>query len=195
MASDLSGTASPDSNFNVDDYKTNGLRLERAPFGLEHIYDYEPGGHHPVHLSDVYGDGERYRVIHKLGSGGFANVWLCLDTEAKGETKYVALKILMAETSSDDCPELRLNHMKHTYSERSDNNDGAELICLPLDNFKINGPNGDHIAFVYPVLGPSVSSGFFRPSTDLNADLRSISLQVIKAIKFLHSQGICHGGK
>jgi serine/threonine protein kinase len=25
--------------------------------------------------------------------------------------------------------------------------------------------------------------------------LRSLSLQVAKAVKFLHSQGICHGGK
>lgn len=26
----------------------NGLMIEGPPFGLEKIYDYEPGGHHPL---------------------------------------------------------------------------------------------------------------------------------------------------
>ena len=66
---------------------------------------------------------------------------------------------------------------------------------LPLDHLKINGPNGDHISFVYPVLSSNVSLGLFRASTDPDNDLRSLGLQVAKAVKFLHSQGICHGGE
>jgi len=189
MSSDLSLPRSPGSTLTVEDMvhvESNGLHLDLAPFGLEHIHDYEPGGHHPVHLGDVYGNNGRYRVIHKLGHGGFANVWLCRDTEAKEATKYVALKILMAETSSDDCPELRVNQLK---------GDGAESICIPLDHFKIHGPNGSHISFVCPVLGPNVSLGLFRASADPDNDLRNLSLQVAKAVKFLHSQGICHGGE
>lgn len=73
--------------------------------------------------------------------------------------------------------------------------DGAESICLPLDQFKIHGPNGVHICFVYPVLGPKVSLGFFIASADPDSYLRTISLQVAHAVKFLHSQGICHGGE
>jgi serine/threonine protein kinase len=194
MASDLSLLLSPGPTFTDNeemvDGESNGLHLELAPFGLEHIYDYEPDVHHPVHLGDVYGNNGRYRVIHKLGSGGFAIVWLCRDTEAKGATKYVALKIPMAEISSDDCPELRVNQLKDTNEDN-----GAVFICLPLDHFKIHGPNGDHISFLYPVLGPNVSLGLFRASADPDNDLRSLSLHVTKAVKFLHSQGICHGGK
>ncbi|KAG4432460.1 hypothetical protein IFR05_012050 [Cadophora sp. M221] len=79
----------------MDNREFNGLHLELAPFGLEQVYDFESGGHHPVLLGDVYNN-RRYRIIHKLGSGGFGVVWLCRDTEAKGTTKYLALKIQMA---------------------------------------------------------------------------------------------------
>jgi hypothetical protein len=113
MASDLSVPRSPGSTFTANeemvDGESNGLHLELAPFKLEHIYDYKLNGHHPVHLGDIYSNNGRYRVIHKLGSGGFAIVWLYRDTKAKGATKYIALKILMAEISSDDCPELQVN--------------------------------------------------------------------------------------
>lgn len=47
------------------------------PFELgecEDLENYEPGGFHPVHLGDVYDD--QYRVVHKLGFGGFSTVWL-----------------------------------------------------------------------------------------------------------------------
>jgi len=199
MPSDLSLPRSPGSTLTAEedmvDVESNGLHLELAPFGLEHIQDYEPGGHHPVHLGDVYGNNGRYLVIHKLGHGGFANVWLSRDTEAKEATKYVALKILMAGISSNDCPELRVNQLKAAHNQNAPEGDGAESICLPLDHFEIHGPNGNHLSFVYPVLGPNVSLGLFRASADPDNDLRSLSLQVVKAVKFLHSQGICHGGK
>ena len=87
------------------------MTLEGPPFGLEKIYDYEPGGHHPVHLNDRLGEGNRYKVIHKLGNGGFANVWLCRDLKV-GSMKYVAVKILMAESTTNDCGELLVNKLK-----------------------------------------------------------------------------------
>jgi hypothetical protein len=40
----------------------------------EDVERYQRGGFHPVHLGDVYD--ERYRVVHKLGAGGFSTVWL-----------------------------------------------------------------------------------------------------------------------
>ncbi|KAL5318767.1 hypothetical protein ACEPPN_013833 [Leptodophora sp. 'Broadleaf-Isolate-01'] len=192
----LPTSRSPGSTFAVDEELDNressGLHLELAPFGLEDIYNYEPGGHHPVHLGDVYNDG-RYRVIHKLGSGGFATVWLCRDTEAKRTTKYLALKILMAEISSDDCPELRVSQLKDSLEQPANEGSGAEFICLPLDHFKVHGPNGDHLAFVYPVLGPNVPLGLFHASADPDRDLRRICLEATKAVRFIHSHGICHG--
>lgn len=67
------------------------------PFELgesEDLENYTPGGFHPVHLGDVY-DGQ-YRVVHKLGFGGFSTVWLARDFSA---SRWVALKIVAARES------------------------------------------------------------------------------------------------
>lgn len=45
----------------------------------------DPNGYHtmlyfPVSLGDLFENG-RYRVIHKLGWGGFATVWLARDSQ------------------------------------------------------------------------------------------------------------------
>jgi len=166
----------------------NGLRLELAPFGLERVFDYEPGGHHPVHLGDILGDNHRYCVVHKLGTGGFANIWLCRDLTVHNTTKYVALKILMAELSTDDCPELLVNTILPT------DDDGANYIARALDHFRFHGPNGAHLCFVYPVLGPKVSLGLYETPPNPDEILRNICHQVVEAMDFLHSRGMCHGG-
>jgi serine/threonine-protein kinase SRPK3 len=110
----------------------NGLMITGPPFGLEKIYDYEFGGHHPVHLDVLHA---RYRVIHKLGSGGYANVWLCKDTSSPNTCSFVAAKIITAEGSTDGCPELRVTKLEALVPQAS-----AELFCLPLDRFNIEGP-------------------------------------------------------
>lgn len=191
----MSDTASIMSTSHTDsDEKPehNGLFVEGSPFGLEKIYDYEPGGHHPVHLGDMLHD--RYKAIHKLGSGGYANIWLCRDTSSE-TPKYRALKIIMAEGSTKDCPELRINQLEHFGADDRDSTNGN--FCLPSDQFEINGPNGVHYAFVYPVLGPRVSRLLNLANSgdqDPGAPLRGICLQVTQAMSTLHADGICHGG-
>lgn len=172
----------------------NGLYLELAPFGLEHLEDYELGGHHPVHLGDSLGENKRYAVVHKLGHGGFANVWLCRDVHAQSSTRYVALKILMAEVSVETCPELRLTEVKAWRDAGAANSEATECICLPLDRFDIEGPNEMHYCFVYPVLGPKASLGLYSGSEDPDIELQKLCWKVFEATAFLHEHGICHGG-
>jgi serine/threonine-protein kinase SRPK3 len=38
---------------------------------------YRPGGFHPVHIGDVFGN--RYKVLRKLGYGLYSTVWLVRD--------------------------------------------------------------------------------------------------------------------
>ena len=59
----------------------------------------------------------------------------------------------MADESTDDCRELLANKLKEIGLDREV---GGKYICLPLDQFQIDGSNGSHFCF-YPVLGPSVS--------------------------------------
>ncbi|KAK3349062.1 kinase-like domain-containing protein [Lasiosphaeria hispida] len=171
----------------------NGLRLKLAPFKLEHIQDYQPGGYHPIHLGDILNG---YHVIHKLGSGGFATIWLARNGNIQDTTKYVALKVIRADASGDDCPELimsRLIPSKSTELEEREHDAGLESICLPLEHFKIEGPNGSHLCFVYPVLGLRVSHGAFRASDDLGKILRQVCYKVAAGLASLHAEGICHG--
>ena len=44
----------------------------------EPLERYRKGGYHPTHLGDTFKDG-RYKIIHKLGWGGYATVWLARD--------------------------------------------------------------------------------------------------------------------
>lgn len=182
--SDLHETAAE-----LDDNPTNGLQVEGSSFSLEQVYDYEPGGHSPVQLGDTFDDG-RYRVLHKLGSGGYANVWLCRDLAAS-TPKYVALKILMAENSTEDCPELLFTEQLKGTSVADD----TGPICAPLRHFTTDGPNGSHLCFVYPVLGPKVSSGLLNSSKDPDKTLRDICHETVAAVALLHGLGICHGGQ
>jgi len=179
------------------EFKSNGLRLEMAPFQLEHIQDYRPGGHHPIHLGDVLGRG--YHVIHKLGSGGFATVWLGRNHNVQNTTQYVALKVIRAEASGDECPELVVSQLIPSESseldERKHGIAGLESICLPMEHFKIEGPNGTHLCFVYPVLGLRVSHGAFRNSDDLDKILLQVCYKVTAGLSSFHAEGICHGGK
>ncbi len=56
----MSRSSSPESVIpdygDLTQFRTNGLHLELAPFGLENLRDYEAGGHHPLHLGDTLGD-------------------------------------------------------------------------------------------------------------------------------------------
>ncbi|KAF4459610.1 kinase [Fusarium albosuccineum] len=169
-------------------YPDIGLKL--SPFGLEHLFNYQPGGMHPVHLHDTLGKDGRYRVIHKLGHGGFGVIWLCRDVAAK-LSRYVAVKILASDIAPEECQELQFVKIAECL-DLDVNEDIATSICLPSDHFQIKGPNGNHVCFIYPVLGPRVSHGVFS-SKDRDKTLRNICYTVVKLLGFLHSKSICHG--
>ncbi|OTA95225.1 hypothetical protein M434DRAFT_69758, partial [Hypoxylon sp. CO27-5] len=142
---------------------------------LEEIELYVLGGYHPVHIGDVL-DG-KYEVAHKLGSGGFATVWLCLDTVLH---RWKAVKILAAEHSSESCPEIKFKEILGD----------SKFVATPERHFWIDGPNGRHLALVLPVLGPSISK-----TRDLVSDIagiRKICYQLAESLHYLHSKNICH---
>ena len=44
----------------------------------EPLHRYGPGGYHPLGLGDVLKDG-RYKILHKLGWGGYSTTWAAKD--------------------------------------------------------------------------------------------------------------------
>ncbi|KAF4470836.1 cmgc kinase [Fusarium albosuccineum] len=166
---------------------SQGTYMEGVHEGVEPLEVYQDGGYHPVHLGDCYGPSGRYRVLHKLGYGGFGTVWLCRDT--LNET-YVSLKILASELKSDELVDLTLAGLDHSIP-------GAEHIAVPLDHFTVEGPNGSHKCLVLPVLGPPVSSVSSRlriaPNKDAGAVLRGMAHQATEAMNFVHKNQVCHG--
>ncbi|EFR03997.1 serine/threonine protein kinase [Nannizzia gypsea CBS 118893] len=47
--------------------------------GAESLSQYQPGGYHPVIVGDMVHD--RYRIVDKLGFGGYATIWLARDSQ------------------------------------------------------------------------------------------------------------------
>ncbi|KAH7378126.1 kinase-like domain-containing protein [Cadophora sp. MPI-SDFR-AT-0126] len=174
-----------DIDKNVDDGPVEQLYKRGWLLDVEHREEYRPGGFHPVHIGDRFGAAGRYRVIHKLGSGGLATVWLCRDQDTD---KYVALKIIIADESREESSELRLVNQEGLDLGEV----GGECIAVPCEHFWHDGPNGRHLCMVLPVLGPRVSALWdnFEDPTGISQD---IALQVTRGLHFLHKNGICHG--
>lgn len=53
----------------------------RCDIYAEPLHRYQRGGYHPVHLGDCFEGtkGRTYRVLHKLGWGGYSTVWAARD--------------------------------------------------------------------------------------------------------------------
>ncbi|RBR26081.1 uncharacterized protein FIESC28_01109 [Fusarium coffeatum] len=163
---------------------SQGTFLDGSNEGVESLEEYQDGGYHPVRLGDTLGPADRYKVIHKLGHGGFGTVWLCRDSV---NARYIALKVLASELKSDDVPDLTLAEMDQSHP-------GATYIATPLDQFSVEGPNGAHHCLVLPVLGPCVSPDLWmRLEKDSGPALRTFARQSTQALDFLHRNQICHG--
>ncbi|KAL8729143.1 MAG: hypothetical protein Q9181_005105 [Wetmoreana brouardii] len=142
---------------------------------------YRTGGFHPVHLKDEFKD-SRYRVIHKLGYGGFSTVSLARD---RNEDRYVALKITAAAETAE-AKELRI--LEYLESHRS-THPGKKRVINLFDYFVIEGPNGTHACFVFPIVGPSVTQ-MIDSSKDrrlATAVAKGVSSQIGQGLAYLHS--------
>ncbi|KAK4170623.1 hypothetical protein QBC36DRAFT_350874 [Triangularia setosa] len=102
-------------------------RFRTITLPCEWIEDYRPGGYHPVHLGDIFNNGQ-YKVIRKLGEGSYSTVWLTHDLNCKSCTTLP--KVAPVE--------------------------GGRYIAQLLDEFKRSGPNDIHTCPVFEPMGPSV---------------------------------------
>ncbi|KAJ6593445.1 kinase-like domain-containing protein [Mycena capillaripes] len=144
-----------------------------------------------LHLGDRFKDG-RYTVVHKLGRGGYATVWLVKDALTGA---YASLKILVSSTP----PELPTNPSEELavlLRLHDSDEEGKEFVMQIIDYFEHEGPNGVHRCIVAEVLGPSLSADLedVYPSECFPSDVaKRLVTQVGFGVKFLHSKGVVHG--
>ena len=158
-----------------------------GPQDCEDPEQYCKGGYHPVIIGDTFLGG-RFTVIHKLGYGGGATVWLSQDSE---EDRYVALKIMQARDSSEDVHELNM----HRYlQEKLDEFDRGSMIAL-YEHFWIEGPNGRHLCLVFEIAGPSLASfRYWDQWRKIRPDfVRHIGLQLAERLLALHQADVVSG--
>ncbi|KAI1144588.1 hypothetical protein F5Y05DRAFT_418513 [Hypoxylon sp. FL0543] len=124
--------------------------------GIEEVQKYAVGGYHPVGIRDWLGAGDKqYRVIHKLGFGGFSTVrWV----QSSVDQRYYTLKVMFANPGDDQ-------ELKTTNKLSNRNVEHANINFL-LSFFHILGPNGRHLCLTFSLLGPSLKQ-MWNPSLEV----------------------------
>ena len=156
----------------------------------ESLHRYTLGGYHPVHLGDVLKDG-RYKVMHKLGVGGYSTLWAAKDL-SKGENPFVAIKITVAELHKRN---RELKVMRSLETMRIEQALSPHLMPM-LDHFSHTGPNGVHDCLVLELLGQNIPDfQEIRCNYRLpGGAAKRIAKQALSGIDCLHQRQIAHGG-
>ncbi|KAL5366226.1 kinase-like protein [Aspergillus floccosus] len=154
---------------------TKKLEEENLPW-------YSPDNFYPVKIGQVFRS--RYRVVGKLGYGGYSTVWLCRDLQ---QHTYVTLKVF-ERNSAEGQRETEAYHHLNTLSVAS--HAGAKAIRKALDSFHISSTNGTFACLVHPPLGMSLYD--FR--TQLRAKVlpeeivKLTLIHLLLALDYLHTE-------
>lgn len=125
---------------------------------LDEFLDNEMDGEdsHPVRNGDRL-DGDRYKVVHKLGHGATSIVLLARDIVLQ---IYFAVKI---KESGIFNSHNELDILNHLFKVKSDDHAGWSYgaASILLRHLWIHGPNGRYLAVVLSVRGPSISRLYY----------------------------------
>lgn len=149
--------------------------------GSENLEKYKPEGYHPVMIGDVLHD--RYRIVDKLGFGGYSTVWLAHDIRRE---EYVAVKVGIANSLSREMKCLRALSASSLHP-------GHDAIPSPLDEFEVRGPNGAHPCYTMVPARCNLREASFSYLFPLDV-ARALVGGLAMAISHMHSCGYVHGG-
>uniref|UniRef100_A0A093VIB6 non-specific serine/threonine protein kinase n=1 Tax=Talaromyces marneffei PM1 TaxID=1077442 RepID=A0A093VIB6_TALMA len=157
------------------------------PLDAEPLHRYTKGGYHPVVLGDTLKNG-RYRILHKLGWGGYSTVWAARDQR---EDTYAAVKISVAKNESE-----QENQEVHVMQTLAATQPRPQHVMRMIDDFDLMGPNGRHKCLVLDLVGPNVPE-FVEPHFSdgrLPGNLaKRIANQALIGLDGLHQHKIGHG--
>ncbi|KAL1744933.1 kinase-like domain-containing protein [Schizophyllum fasciatum] len=145
---------------------------------------YRPQGYHPVTIGDILNGSSdaQYRILHKLGYGGYATVWLAQRVDAS--SSYVALKITTAQDQG-----LAEADLLEAANANERDSSSSHVLAL-LDKFELPGPNGTHSVLVTDVIVPMLSLRNFHQSPRWR---KAAAHGLVQAMLQLHRTGIVHG--
>ncbi|CAL1714101.1 unnamed protein product [Somion occarium] len=150
---------------------------------VEDVRRYTTGGFHPIRLGDVISSpsgSSQYRILHKLGRGAFATVWLAEELRAPSQ-RYVALKVCVADADP--------SHELSIFSRIPQGEETQDILRL-RDSFSLKGPNGVHMVLVHDVLGSLLS---VVRSPVGQKQVRMLCRQIACGLAALHRHGIVQG--
>ncbi|PGH04947.1 CMGC/SRPK protein kinase [Blastomyces parvus] len=156
--------------------------------GAEALEKYKPGGYHPIMIGDMLHG--RYRIVDKLGFGGYSTVWLAQDTHPKHHYDYVAVKVGIANSLPHETEILRALAAPLPLS--SSLYPGRDSIPCILDEFKLQGPNGTHLCYTMPPARCNLREVSFSRLFPLEVT-RALSGGLTLAVAYMHSRGYAHG--
>jgi serine/threonine protein kinase len=123
----------------------------------------------------------RYLIVDKLGSGGYSTVWLARDNNLD---EYVALKVCIADAHPSETKVLRALSAL----------DGARgFVTALLDEFKIQGPNGNYTCFTVTSAQCNLREISYSQTFPLDV-ARALSYGLARAVAHVHAEGYVHGG-
>lgn len=147
---------------------------------------YSAGMFHPVYAGEVYNN--RYRVLHKLGYGVSATVWLVKDITTN---RFLAMKVISADCSGALLQEVEiLLHLQQADPAHP----GHSHITPLVDHFEHSGPNGQHKCLVFPVLAESLEtfSQRFEGGCLPGQLVKRVIKQLLLALDYAHEHGVMH---
>ncbi|KAB8203010.1 kinase-like domain-containing protein [Aspergillus parasiticus] len=148
--------------------------------GAESLEKYKPGGYHPIMIGDMLHG--RYHIVDKLGFGGYSTVWLARDTRLE---QYVAVKVCIAGSK------LREANILRALSPPSPH-PGSNSIPVLLDEFELNGPNGNHSCYTMTPARCNLREVSFSHLFPLEVARALVGVLTL-SIAYMHSRGYVHG--
>ncbi|KZV66362.1 kinase-like protein [Peniophora sp. CONT] len=140
---------------------------------------YGPGGFHPIFISQhIISPTTDWRVMHKLGHGSYATVWL---VQNSATFTWAALRIDQADHSSPGETDVL---------ESLSSSPSLEHPVTIIETFWIQGPNGTHRATVTEVVAP-LKRTLSRLSTDA-VGLKRLVRGIVEGVVEIHARGIIH---
>ncbi|KAI9813527.1 MAG: hypothetical protein M1826_002496 [Phylliscum demangeonii] len=165
---------------------------------VEDADDYHEGGLPPVTLGETFisPSGVRYKLIHKLGHGTYATVWLASLVDRRGSAlcQFRALKFQKATVPNKGMERAVLRHLS-----RASKHPGRNHVLRLIDHFSIRTVNGEHEVIVTSVLGPTLRqiAGFCcdertRASGLPPSVMKRVTRELLLALDFLKTMGVVH---